>query len=62
MLGHINLKSLLNTKSTKMCLEKKYVDTLPKQWYDCTIDFKKGVQPPFRPIYNLSQDELMMFQ
>jgi len=63
MLGHINLKSLLNTKSTNMCLGKKYVDTLPKQWsYDCTIDFKKGVQPPFGPIYNLSQDELVVFQ
>jgi len=63
MLGHINLKSLLNTKSTKMCLEKKNVDTLPKQRsYYCTIDFKKGVQPPFGPIYNLSQDKFVVFQ
>lgn len=47
----------------KDVLGKKYVDTLPKQWsYDYTIDFKKGVQPPFGPIYNLSQDELIVFQ
>ncbi len=25
---------------------------------DCTIDF--GVQPPFEPTYNLSQDELVV--
>jgi hypothetical protein len=40
---------------------KKNVDTLPKHWpYECTIDLVEGVQPPFKPIYNLSQDELIV--
>ncbi len=34
---------------------------LEHQPYDCTIDFIKGEQPPFWPIYNLSQDEIVMF-
>ncbi len=25
----------------------------------CTIDLVEGVQPPFKPIYNLSQNELI---
>jgi hypothetical protein len=32
---------------------------LPKhRLYDCTIDLQDGAQPPFGPIYNLSQNEL----
>jgi len=39
--------------------EKKNANTLPKHRpYDYTIDLEEGVQPPFRPIYNLSQNEL----
>jgi hypothetical protein len=39
--------------------EKKNINTLPKHCrYDCIIDLEEGAQPPFRPIYNLSQDEL----
>jgi hypothetical protein len=26
--------------------------------YDCAIDLHKGVQPPFGPIYNLSQNKI----
>ncbi len=41
--------------------EKNNDDTLPKhQPYDCTIDFENGEEPPFWPIYNLSQDEIVM--
>jgi hypothetical protein len=40
--------------------KKKNANTLPKhQPYDYTIDLEEGAQPPFRPIYNLSQDELV---
>ncbi len=47
----------------KDVLEKKNVDTLPKyQPYDCAIDLVEGTQPPFGPIYNLSQDKLLMFR
>jgi hypothetical protein len=43
-------------------IEKKNANTLPKhQPYDCVIDLVKGTQPPFEPIYNLSQDELATF-
>jgi hypothetical protein len=39
--------------------EKKNVDTLPKhQPNDYTIELEEGVQPPFKPIYNLLLDEL----
>ena len=42
--------------------EKKNVDLLPQRClYDCAIDFHKGIQPPFGPIYNLSQNELVTF-
>ncbi len=40
--------------------EKKNVDTLLEHRpYDYMIDLEKGAQPPFGPIYNLSQDELV---
>jgi hypothetical protein len=40
--------------------EKRNVDTLSKpRPYDCSIDLVEGVQPPFNPIYNLSQDKLV---
>jgi hypothetical protein len=39
--------------------EKKNVDTLLEhQPYHYTIDLEESAQPPFGPIYNLSQDEL----
>ncbi len=39
---------------------KKTVDTLfEHQPYNYTIDLVEGAQPPFGPIYNLSQDELV---
>ncbi len=38
--------------------DKKNVNTLLKHRpYDCTINLEEGAQPPFSPIYNLSQDE-----
>jgi hypothetical protein len=40
--------------------EKKNVNTLSKhQPYDYTIDLVEGTQPPFEPIYNLSQGKLV---
>jgi hypothetical protein len=39
--------------------EKKIVDLLCQYClYDCTIDLQEDTQPPFGPIYNLSQNEL----
>jgi hypothetical protein len=36
---------------------------LPQHYsYNCTIDLQKGTQPPFGPIYNLSQNELAALQ
>ncbi len=38
------------------------MNTLPKhQPYDYTIDLVEGAQPPFGPIYNLSQNEFATF-
>jgi hypothetical protein len=40
--------------------EKKNVNTLSKHWpCNYTINFEEGVQFPFIPIYNLSQNELV---
>jgi hypothetical protein len=40
--------------------EKKNVDTLPKhRSYDYTIDLEEETQPPFKPIYNLSQNKFI---
>jgi hypothetical protein len=42
--------------------EKKNAGTLPKHRpYDYTIDLLERVQPPFGPICNLSQEELVAF-
>jgi len=42
--------------------EKKNVNTLLKHCpYDCTIDLEEVAQPPFGPIYNLSQDKRATF-
>jgi hypothetical protein len=42
--------------------EKINVGTLPKhQPYDCTKNLMERMQPPFGPIYNLSQDKLAAF-
>jgi hypothetical protein len=39
--------------------QKKNADILPEHRpYDCAIDLLEGAQPPFGPIYNLSQTEL----
>jgi len=39
--------------------EKKNADTLPQhRLYDCGIELQEGAQPPFGPIYSLSQNEL----
>ena len=39
--------------------EKKNADMLPQHRpYDCGIDLQEGSQPPFGPIYSLSQNEL----
>lgn len=39
--------------------EKKNADMLPQHRpYDCAIELQEGAQPPFGPIYGLSQNEL----
>jgi hypothetical protein len=30
--------------------------------YDCTIDLEEGTQPPLGPIYNLSQNKLVVLR
>ena len=43
----------------KNAFEKKNADILPEHRpYNCTIELQDGAQPPFGPIYNLSQTEL----
>jgi hypothetical protein len=43
----------------KDVFEKKNADILPEHRpYDCAIKLQDGAQPPFGPIYNLSQMEL----
>jgi hypothetical protein len=47
----------------KDVFEEKNVDTLfEHRPYDCAIDLEERMQPLFGPIYNLSKDELFMFQ
>ena len=58
------------TNDEKATLPSKYVeysdvfskesaDLLPQhRKYDCAIDLKDGLQPPFGPIYSLTQPEL----
>ncbi len=44
----------------KDVFEEKNVDTLLEHRpYDCTIDLEEGVHHLFKPIYNLSKDELL---
>jgi hypothetical protein len=44
----------------KDVFEKKNADILSEhRSYDCTIELQDGTQPPFGPIYNLSQMELV---
>ena len=46
-------------KEYRDVFEKKNADTLPQHRpYDCGIDLQEGTQPPFGPIYSLSQNEL----
>ena len=43
--------------------EKKNADILPQHRpYDCGIDLQEGTQPPFGPIYSLSQNELAVLR
>jgi hypothetical protein len=49
MLNHVHMKFFLNTKNSKMCLEKKMQTPCPN--INCTIDLMKGTQLPFGPIY-----------
>ena len=49
----------LQYQDFKDVFEKKNADMLPKHRpYDCAIELQEGAQPPFGPIYNLSQTEL----
>jgi hypothetical protein len=58
-LGMQQHKMFIQYQDYKDVFEKKNANTLPKHWpYDCAIDLEKGMQPPFEPIYNLSQEEL----
>jgi hypothetical protein len=44
----------------KDVFEKKNADILQEHRpYDCAIELQDGAQPPFGPIYNLSQTELV---
>jgi hypothetical protein len=53
-------EALLNRyKKYQDVFEKKNVDMLPQHYlYDCAIDLQEDTQPPFGPIYNLSQNKL----
>jgi hypothetical protein len=51
---------LTQYKEFQDVFEKKNADILPEhRSYDCTIDLQDRAQPPFGPIYNLSQNELL---
>jgi hypothetical protein len=51
---------LAQCKEFQDVFEKKNTDILPEhRLYDCAIDLQNGAQPPFGPIYNLSQNELL---
>jgi hypothetical protein len=51
---------LLQYQTYNNVFEKNITDMLfEHRPYDCAIEFE-GAQPPFEPIYNLSQDELTM--
>jgi hypothetical protein len=54
-----SINVLAQYKEFQDVFEKRNVDILPKHRpYDCAIDLQDGAQPPFGPIYNLSQNEL----
>lgn len=47
----------------KDAFEKKNANMLAKyRLYDCSIELQEGTQPPFRPLYNLSQTKLAAFE
>ena len=49
-----------NHEDFKDVFEKKNADILPHyRPYDCAIELQEGAQPPFSPIYNLSQNKLV---
>jgi hypothetical protein len=54
---------LLQYQAYKDVFRKKNVDMLIEhQWFDYVINFEEGAWPPFGPIYNLFQDELMVLR
>jgi len=56
-------KLLAEYEEYRNVFEKKNADTLPQHRpYDCGIELQEGAQPPFGPIYSLSQNELAALQ
>jgi hypothetical protein len=54
---------LTRYKEYQDVFEKKNADMLPQHRpYNWATDLQDGTQPPFRPIYNLSQNELATLQ
>jgi hypothetical protein len=54
-----NYQPLSKYEDFQDMFEKKNVDCLPEHLpYDCLINFQEGVNPPFGPIYGLSELEL----
>jgi hypothetical protein len=51
---------LTHYKEYQDVFEKKNANLLPQHRpYDCVINLQEGTQPPFEPIYNLSQNKLV---
>ena len=49
--------------NVKDVFEKKNADILPEyRSYNCAIELQDGAQPPFGPIYNLSQMKLVVLR
>jgi hypothetical protein len=50
-------------QNCKDVFEKENVNIIPQQWpYNCAIALQKNMQPPFGPIYNLPQNELLNYK
>jgi hypothetical protein len=59
------MQNILWTKyqNYKNVFEKENVNILPQQWpYNCAIALQESMQPPFGPIYNLPQNELLNYK
>ncbi len=62
-LGMLQHEIPIQYQDYKYVFENKNEDTLPEHWpYDCAINLEEKTQPPFGPIYNLSQDKLLVLQ